>query len=89
MSNNYLDIYYRVSTGRRRRERKSLEVQKDLGLRLQKNWLEPRFHNEGARSSTIQFPSFENLKYDIERLVKHLWVSDRSRLFRDRLTLHF
>ncbi len=86
MSSKYLDIYYRVSTQEQKKEGNSLEVQKDLGIKVAKKLgLEPRFHNEGARSSTIQFRQvLENLKYDIrEGLVKNLWVSDRSRLFRD------
>ena len=86
MSNKFLDIYYRVSTQEQKKEGNSLEVQKDLGIKVAKKLgLEPRFHNEGARSSTIQFRQvLENLKYDIrEGLVKNLWVSDRSRLFRD------
>ena len=86
MSNKYLDIYYRVSTQEQKENGNSLEVQKDLGIKVAKKLsLEPRFHNEGARSSTIQFrPILEELKYDIRSgLVKNLWVSERSRLFRD------
>ncbi len=86
MSYKFLDIYFRVSTQEQKKEGNSLEVQKDLGVKVAKKLgLEPRFHNEGARSSTIQFRQvLENLKYDIRSgLVKNLWVSDRSRLFRD------
>jgi len=43
-----------------------------------------RLRDEGGRSSIRFRPVLEELKDDIERgLVKHLWVYDRSRLFRD------
>ena len=86
MSNPYLDIYIRVSTAEQKKSGNSLSVQEDMGRNVAKKLgLEPRIHNEGARSSTIQYREvLQELKYSIrDKKIKHLWIMDRSRLFRD------
>ena len=86
MSKSFLDVYIRVSTTEQKKDGNSLAVQEDMGKRVAKKLgLVSRLHNEGARSSTIQFrPRLEDLKYDIRSgLVKNLWVIDSSRMFRD------
>ena len=80
----YFDCYIRVST-QEQTKGFSLDTQEEVGRKLAKEkGLKFRLRNEGGRSSTIHYrPVLEELKDDIEKgLVKHLWVYDRSRLFR-------
>ena len=82
---DYLDCYIRVST-QEQTKGFSLDTQEDIGKKIAKQKkLKFRCRNEGARSSTIHYRVIlEELKDDIENgLVKHLWVYDRSRLFRN------
>ena len=81
----FLDCYFRVST-QEQTKGQSLDTQQEYGKKIAKKLnLKFRPRDEGARSSTIGFrPRLEEIKEDIEKgLVKHLWVFDRSRLFRD------
>jgi site-specific DNA recombinase len=81
----YFDCYIRVST-QEQTKGFSLETQEEVGRKLAKGKkLKFRLRNEGGRSSTIHYrPVLEELKDDIEKgRVKHLWVYDRSRLFRN------
>ena len=81
----YLDCYIRVSTTEQTKGF-SLDTQTEIGQKISgEKGLKFRVRDEGGRSSTIGFrPVLEELKDDIERgLVKHLWIYDRSRLFRD------
>ena len=83
--NEFFDCYIRVST-QEQTKGFSLDTQKEIGMKISKKMkLKFRLRDEGGRSSTIHFrPVLEELKEDIEKgLVKHLWVFDRSRLFRD------
>ena len=81
----FLDCYFRVST-QEQTKGQSLDTQQDYGEKIAKKLgLNFRPRNEGAKSSTRGFrPQLEEIKEDIEKgIVKHLWVFDRSRLFRD------
>jgi len=81
----YLDCYFRVST-QEQTKGQSLDTQQEYGKIIAKKLgLKFRPRNEGAKSSTRGFrPQLEEIKEDIEKgLIKHLWVFDRSRLFRD------
>ena len=81
----YFDCYIRVST-QEQTKGFSLDTQEEVGRKIAKEkGLKFRLRNEGGRSSTIHYrPVLEELKDDIERgVVKHLWVYDRSRLFRN------
>ena len=81
----FLDCYFRVST-QEQTKGQSLDTQQDYGQKIAKKLgLNFRPRNEGAKSSTRGFrPQLEEIKEDIENGdVKHLWVFDRSRLFRD------
>ena len=81
----FLDCYFRVST-QEQTKGQSLDTQQDYGEKIEKKLgLNFRPRNEGAKSSTRGFrPQLEEIKEDIEKgIVKHLWVFDRSRLFRD------
>ena len=81
----YLDCYFRVST-QEQTKGQSLDTQQEYGKTIAKKLgLKFRPRNEGAKSSTRGFrPQLEEIKEDIEKgLIKHLWVFDRSRLFRD------
>ena len=81
----FLDCYFRVST-QEQTKGQSLDTQQDYGQKIAKKLgLNFRPRNEGAKSSTRGFrPQLEEIKEDIEKgIVKHLWVFDRSRLFRD------
>lgn len=82
--NDYFDCYIRVST-QEQTKGFSLDTQEEIGKTLSKKMnLNFRLRNEGGRSSIRFRPVLEELKEDIEKgLVKHLWVFDRSRLFRD------
>ncbi len=83
--NQYFDCYIRVST-QEQTKGFSLDTQEEVGRKIAKEKkLKFRLRNEGGRSSTIHYrPVLEELKDDIEKgLVKHLWVYDRSRLFRN------
>jgi len=82
---HYLDCYFRVST-QEQTKGQSLDTQQEYGKKIaEKLNLKFRPRDEGAKSSTRGFrPQLEEIKEDIEKgLVKHLWVFDRSRLFRD------
>ena len=88
MTNLFLDCYTRVSTDIQEKDGNSLVVQEELGKKVAKQLgLEPRIHNEGARSSTRQYREvLEELKVDIQSgKVKNLWIQDRSRMFRDNI----
>jgi len=63
----------------------SLDTQTKIGKQIAvEKGLKFRLRDEGGRSSIRLRPVLEELKDDIARgLVKHLWVYDRSRLFRD------
>ena len=81
----YFDVYIRVST-QEQTKGFSLDTQEEVGRKIaQEKGLKIRLRNEGGRSSTIHYrPVLEELKDDIAKgLVKHLWVYDRSRLFRN------
>ena len=81
----YFDCYIRVST-QEQTKGFSLDTQEEVGRKLAKEKkLKFRLRNEGGRSSTIHYrPILEELKDDIEKgVVKHLWIYDRSRLFRN------
>ena len=81
----HLDCYFRVST-QEQTKGQSLDTQQEYGEKIAKKLnLKFRPRDEGAKSSTRGFrPQLEEIKEDIEKgLVKHLWVFDRSRLFRD------
>ena len=81
----YFDVYIRVST-QEQTKGFSLDTQEEVGRKIaQEKGLKLRLRNEGGRSSTIHYrPVLEALKDDIAKgLVKHLWVYDRSRLFRN------
>ena len=81
----HLDCYFRVST-QEQTKGQSLDTQQEYGEKIAKKLnLEFRPRDEGAKSSTRGFrPQLEEIKEDIEKgLVRHLWVFDRSRLFRD------
>ena len=80
----YFDCYTRVST-QEQTKGFSLDTQEEVGRKIAKEkGLTFRLRNEGGKSSTIHYrPVLEELKDDIEKgTVKHLWVYDRSRLFR-------
>ena len=81
----FLDCYFRVST-QEQTKGQSLDTQQEYGQKIAKKLgLNFRPRNEGAKSSTRGFrPQLEEIKEDIEKgNIKHLWVFDRSRLFRD------
>ena len=81
----HLDCYFRVST-QEQTKGQSLDTQQEYGEKVAaKLNLKFRPRDEGAKSSTRGFrPQLEEIKEDIEKgIVKHLWVFDRSRLFRD------
>ena len=81
----YFDCYIRVST-QEQTKGFSLDTQEEVGRKIAKQKkLKFRLRNEGGRSSTIHYrPVLEELKDDIEKgHIKHLWVYDRSRLFRN------
>ena len=81
---DFLDCYTRVSTTDQTKGY-SLDTQSKIGEKISVGkGLKFRLRDEGGRSSIRFRPVLEDLKDDIERgLVKHLWVYDRSRLFRD------
>jgi len=82
----YLDCYIRVSTTIQAEEGNSLAVQKMLAQNVSKKLnFKLRLRNEGAKSSTRGYrEELEQLKYDIQQgNVKHLWIQDKTRLFRD------
>ena len=88
MSKEILYVYRRVSSDSQRDDGSSLDVQKDMGIEVSKKLnmdVDVDTYNEGSRSSTIHYRErFEQLKEDIKsKKVKHLWIQDRSRLFRD------
>lgn len=88
-----LHAYIRVSSKAQLLEGESIETQIELAKKVAKKLnLEIQIRNEGASSSTQKNKKLgrnyrvelENLKDDIsDGLVKHLWVYDRSRMFRD------
>jgi hypothetical protein len=93
---NYLDCYSRVSTAEQKKTGNSLVVQRDMGKKVAKKLgLKFRHRDEGATSSTIKNRTkdgedfhyrdiLEQVKEDITLgKVKHLWIQDRSRMFRD------
>ena len=80
-----LYCYTRVSTKGQATEGNSLDVQKHHGEQVaDKLGMKFKLINEGGRSSTIHVRyKLEDLKERIKGgKVKHLWVLDRSRLFR-------
>ena len=81
---DYLDCYTRVSTTDQTKGF-SLDTQSNIGEKIAHDkGLKFRLRDEGGRSSIRFRPVLEDLKDDIEKgLVRHLWVYDRSRLFRD------
>ena len=81
---DFLDCYTRVSTTDQTKGF-SLDTQSKIGEKIAvEKGLKFRLCDEGGRSSIRFRPVLEDLKDNIERgLVKHLWVYDRSRLFRD------
>jgi site-specific DNA recombinase len=84
----YLDCYIRVSTQEQATDGNSLSVQIKTGKAIAKKLgLKFRLRDEGARSSTIHYRDvFEQMKDDIkEGKVTHIWVLDRSRMFRDMI----
>jgi site-specific DNA recombinase len=88
MRKETLYCYTRVSTKGQATEGNSLEVQKQHGEQVaDKLGMKFKLVNEGARSSTIHIRyKLEELQQQIkEGKVKHLWVYDRSRLFRKNL----
>ena len=88
MKKETLYCYTRVSTKEQATEGNSLDVQKTHGKNVaEKLGMKFKLVNEGARSSTIHIRyKLEDLKEQIkEGKVKHLWVLDRSRLFRKNL----
>ena len=81
-----LYCYTRVSTKGQATEGNSLDVQKHHGEQVaDKLGMKFKLVNEGGRSSTIHIRyKLEELKERIkEGKVKHLWVLDRSRLYRN------
>lgn len=85
---NELHCYRRVSSTVQKTDGNSLNVQLDMGKRVSKK-LNMKFvdRNEGVKSSTTEYREvFEQIKDDIKQgKVKHLFVQDRSRMFRDTL----
>ena len=92
----YLDCYTRVSTAEQKKTGNSLVVQRDIGKKVAKKLgLKFRHRDEGATSSTIKNKRIdgvdvhyrevlEQIKEDITLgKIKHLWIQDRSRMFRD------
>jgi DNA invertase Pin-like site-specific DNA recombinase len=83
-----LDCYIRVSTTQQKMDGNSLVVQRHLGERVaDKLGMEVRWRDEGAQSSTIGYRDvLGELKDDIRQgKVKHLWVENSNRMFRDSL----
>ncbi len=83
-----LDCYIRVSTTQQKTDGNSLVVQRHLGERVaDKLGMEVRWRDEGAQSSTIGYRDvLGELKDDIRHgKVKHLWVENSNRMFRDSL----
>ena len=81
-----LYCYTRVSTKGQATEGNSLDVQKNHGEQVaDKLGMKFKLVSEGGRSSTIHIRyKLEELKERIkEGKVKHLWVLDRSRLYRN------
>ena len=88
MEKENLYCYTRVSTTIQKTEGNSLDVQKTLGKQVaEKLGMNFKLVNEGARSSTTQYRhKLEELKESIKKgNVKHVWIQDRSRLFRKNL----
>ena len=88
MMKNTLYCYTRVSTKEQAIQGNSLDVQKNHGKQVaDKLGMKFKLVNEGARSSTIHVRyKLEDLQLLIkEGKVKHIWVLDRSRLFRKNL----
>ena len=81
-----LHIYTRVSSRRQQTEGHSLQVQESIGKKVAKKLgMKSVIVDEGAKSSTIGYRDVleDVVKVGIEtRKIKHLWVQDRSRLYR-------
>lgn len=81
-----LYIYIRVSS-KGQTDGGSLETQESIGKKVAKQLsLKPVVLSEGGKSSTRGYRDVleDDIKLGIEkRKIKHLWVLDRSRLFRD------
>lgn len=81
-----LYIYIRVSS-KGQTDGGSLETQESIGKKVAKKLgLKPIVLNEGGKSSTLGYRDVleDEIKVGIEqRKIRHLWVLDRSRLFRN------
>ena len=81
-----LYIYTRVSS-KGQTKGGSLETQEKIGKKVAKQLgLKPIVLNEGGKSSTLGYRDVleDEIKVGIEqRKIRHLWVLDRSRLFRN------